>query len=196
MNPSHFVISLQSLHRDSIPAWKTEGIVLSQHDLFQPIEENHAFNFQLWQAEDRARRKDRGDEFVVQAKREIDHYNQQRNDRMERIDDLLLQQLLPASPETCPVHSETPGMMIDRLSILALKAYHMTLQTQRNEVEAEHRQQCLEKLSVINAQQQQLYRCLGQLLQELQQKTRTVQRYHQFKMYNNPSLNPELYRTS
>ncbi len=191
----HLVTDIESLQRDCIVHWKKTGIAFQQKDFLKIAEENHAFNYQLWNAEDRARRDDLGFEFVYKAKREIDHCNQQRNNRMEAMDEWLFNQLKPASVTSCPVHSETPGMMIDRLSILALKAYHMALQLERLDVDESHTQNCLSKLTTIEAQQKQLQDCLHQLLQEVDNKTRTFRIYHQFKMYNDPTLNPELYLT-
>ncbi|QDP71594.1 DUF4254 domain-containing protein [Legionella israelensis] len=182
-----------NLHENCILHWKKKGIHLSHQEFYQLVEENHCFNYQLWHAEDKARREDKGFEFVYHAKREIDHFNQQRNNRMEMMDGWLFQQLAPASYEQCPVHSETPGMMIDRLSILALKAFHMAIQVEREDVDTTHRERCKEKLAIIVQQQQQLGQCLDELLAEVVAKTRTFRVYHQFKMYNDPQLNPELY---
>lgn len=187
------VAEIATLQQDSIVRWKTSGVVLNQQGFLRLAEENHAFNYQLWQAEDKARRDDAGYEFVYRAKREIDHFNQQRNNRMEAMDEWLFTALQPASPTECPVHSETPGMMIDRLSILALKAYHMALQSKRMDVDDTHRQNCQRKWETIIEQQQQLINCLQQLLEEINGKLRTFRVYHQFKMYNDPTLNPELY---
>ncbi|KTC94571.1 DUF4254 domain-containing protein [Legionella erythra] len=186
--------SIEQLHRNRIIEWKQQGINTREQGFLGLVEQNHAFNYQLWHAEDRARREDMGFEFVYQAKREIDYCNQQRNDRMEAMDQWLYQQLQPAAPDACPVHSETPGMMIDRLSILALKAYHMQIQAERTDVEESHRQTCQRKLQTIHAQQHQLMACLSQLLDEVKTKQRTFRVYHQFKMYNDPSLNPEIYQ--
>src|SRR6187401_619449 len=123
--------TITSLHRQSIPQWKKTGVQLQQKDFYQLVEENHAFNYQLWHAEDRARREDMNFEFVYLAKREIDFCNQQRNNRMEAMDEWLYATLQPANHNQCPVNSESPGMIIDRLSILSLKSYHMALQTER-----------------------------------------------------------------
>ena len=127
----NYTAEIASLQRECIINWKKTDVKLQQNDFLKIVEENHAFNYQLWHAEDRARRDDLGFEFVYHAKREIDHCNQQRNNRMEAMDEWLFHQLQPASHIECPVHSETPGMMIDRLSIMALKAYHMALQIER-----------------------------------------------------------------
>ncbi|MBA3536326.1 MAG: DUF4254 domain-containing protein [Tatlockia sp.] len=187
---------IANLHNASIVLWKNEGLALKQRNFLGLVEENHAFNYQLWHAEDRARRDDLGHEYIYLAKREIDHCNQQRNNRMEAMDEWLYNILQPAPSDHCPVHSESPGMMIDRLSILALKAYHMNLQIQRVEVEAAHRHNCQRKWQTIIAQQNQLEDCLQQLIDEIKAKTRTFRIYHQFKMYNDPALNPQLYKTN
>lgn len=185
---------IATLHRECIINWKDNGVTLNQAGFLRIVEENHAFNYQLWHAEDRARREDMGFEYVYLAKREIDQHNQQRNNRMEAMDEWLFIQLKPETDPTCQVHSETPGMMIDRLSILALKAYHMALQMTRKDVDELHRQTCLNKLHIIEKQQTQLHHCLLTLLLEIKNQSRTFNVYHQFKMYNDPALNPELYQ--
>lgn len=184
---------ITNLHKECLVQWESKEIIFSQEDFFHLVEENHAFNYKLWHAEDKARRDDMGFEYVYLAKREIDFCNQQRNNRMEAMDEWLYKKLQPAKATDCIVNSESPGMMIDRLSILSLKSYHMELQTKRLEVSDEHKVRCKQKLAVIHQQLIQLEWCLGQLLDEVQAKTRTFRVYHQFKMYNDPELNPQLY---
>lgn len=194
MQVNELVDQIRALHRDCIISWKKNMQTHRQSAFLTLAEENHSFNYQLWHAEDRARRDDMGYEHVYHAKREIDHCNQQRNNRMEQMDEWLFHALNPAPDSSCAVHSETPGMMIDRLSILALKAYHMNIQTTRTDVDDAHRNQCREKLYTIEQQQKQLQQCLHELLEEVVNQTRTFRVYHQFKMYNDPRLNPELYQ--
>jgi hypothetical protein len=193
MNIATLVQQITTFQHDAIVRWKQTGVQTQETGLMGAIEANHAFNYQLWHAEDRARRNDMGDAFIVTAKREIDACNQQRNNQMEKIDQFMIQSLHPASHLACKVHSETPGMMIDRLSILALKIYHMKQQTLRQDVEPSHLEQCQLKLQQLIIQHQQLMDCLIELLNEVQQKTRTFRIYQQHKMYNDPKLNPELY---
>lgn len=193
MSPTVDSSAITTLQQQSIVQWKEAGVALTQQGFYRLVEENHAFNYQLWHAEDRARREDMGFEFVYHAKREIDHCNQQRNNRMEAIDEWLYKTLEPAAATDCPVNSESPGMMIDRLSIISLKAYHMALQVERQDVDDSHRQTCAAKLATIHQQLAQLARCLDDFLTSVQKKTRTFRVYHQFKMYNDPTLNPELY---
>jgi hypothetical protein len=185
--------AITELHHTCINQWKTSGVSSQHKGFYLLVEENHAFNYQLWHAEDRARRDDMGSEFVYQAKREIDQCNQARNNRMEAMDTWLFKLLQPAAHDQCPVNSESPGMMIDRLSILALKSYHMALQTKRQDVNEEHRRACYDKLTVIQQQLEQLAFCLDTFFDEILAKKRTFRVYHQFKMYNDPTLNPELY---
>ena len=190
----NLVQQIADFHQQAIVRWKSSGVQTQHEDLLAAVEANHKFNYQLWHAEDRARRQDMGDNFVVEAKREIDSCNQQRNNQMEQMDQYFIRMLNPASHLSCKVHSETPGMMIDRLSILSLKIYHMDVQAKREDVEPEHRQTCQNKLSQLNQQHRQLIHCLSELLQEVKNQTRTFRVYHQHKMYNDPKLNPELYK--
>lgn len=182
-----------NLHAQAIISWKSDKATLERTDFYKLVEENHSFNYRLWNTEDKARRDDMGFEFVYRAKREIDAFNQQRNNRMEAMDEWLFSRLLPASPNACPVNSESPGMIIDRLSILSLKSYHMALQTERLDVSEDHKQTCAAKLQTIYQQLEQLQLCLGELLEDVRTQKRTFRIYHQFKMYNDPKLNPELY---
>ncbi len=157
------------------------------------VEQNHRMNFDLWHEEDLARRDDLGAERVRQAKRAIDRFNQARNDAIEQIDAWLLAQLPPARAGS-PWHSETPGMIIDRLSILALKLYHMRIEAARESATEEHRRKCSEKCGLLEEQHQDLKNCFQELLEQLHAGTRRFKIYRQLKMYNDAGLNPELYR--
>ncbi len=158
------------------------------------VQENHWHNFSLWHQEDTARRTDAGFELIYHAKRAIDGHNQKRNDAMEKMDAFLINALQPR--EDAPLNSETPGMMIDRLSIMALKDYHMAEEVERTDVEAAHREKCRQKLAVIRTQRSDLGGVLERFVKEVRQGERRFKVYFQFKMYNDPSLNPELYRHS
>jgi len=156
------------------------------------VEQNHRMNFFLWHEEDVARCNDLGAERVCQAKRAIDRFNQARNDAIERLDAWLLSQLPPARPDS-PLHSETLGLIVDRLSILALKVFHMRIEATRGSATEEHRRKCAEKCAVLEEQLQDLKHCLQELLEQLQAGTRRFKIYRQFKMYNDAGLNPQLY---
>lgn len=156
------------------------------------IERNHRMNFDLWHEEDVARREDLSLERVRDTKRAIDCCNQARNDAVEQMDVWLLGQLPPPNPES-PLHSETPGMIIDRLSILSLKVYHMRLEAGRKSATEEHRRKCAGKCGVLEEQLTDLKNCLEELLAQLQSGARRFKIYRQLKMYNDASLNPQLY---
>lgn len=93
-----------------------------------------------------------------------------------------------------PMNSETPGSIIDRMSILSLKIYHMEEQTKREDVDIEHIQRCQAKLIILKDQEQDLKNCLEILLDEIFSGKKKLKVYHQFKMYNDPMLNPQVYK--
>jgi uncharacterized protein DUF4254 len=176
-------------------AWHQEKPGVTGAGFSRLVAENHLRNFQLWHEEDVARREDLGFESVYRAKRAIDRYNQERNNFIEEMDKAIVAELDPPA-SGCPRNSETPGLMIDRLSILALKEYHMQEETVRADASAEHRARCAEKLARIGVQRRDLRDCLAELLADVQAKRRTFSVYFQFKMYNDPALNPQLYRNA
>lgn len=169
------------------PAWPHESA-------WPWIEANHRYNQLLWDEEDRARRTDVPAEDIAASKRLIDQYNQQRNDAVEAIDKAILSGLGPVTlAPGARLSSETAGAMIDRLSILALKIFHMREQAQRMDASARHRQACHGKVERLMVQRADLGSCLDRLLQEAADGHAYFKMYHQFKMYNDPALNPYLY---
>ncbi len=163
-------------------------------ELDQAMGEEHLVNIRLWHEEDEARRPDVDDHVVAATKRRIDVLNQQRNDLIERIDDVLLELLaesnLPCA--TAPLHSETPGAIIDRLSVLALKVFHMREEADRSGAQEAHRTLCQRRLKVLEQQRDDLATCLDALSIDLESGNKRVQRYRQFKMYNDPEMNPAI----
>ena len=188
------VSKIVDLQEENILKWHTT-IVESQVELpWIFIEENNKWNFMLWHEEDIARVRDIEAERIVSAKRNIDLFNQKRNDAMEKIDEWVLSILVNETvSEGISLHSETPGMMIDRLSILGLKKYHMDEQVKRVDATEEHRKICSEKLMVLNDQIYDLSLCLQQVLEKVHKGYLRFKVYRQMKMYNNPTLNPEIY---
>ena len=163
-------------------------------ELWRAIEDNHRCNGLLWAEEDLARRRHAPEAEIAGNKRAIDRYNQQRNDAIERIDEQLFKLFFEKHfPETARQNSETPGAMIDRLSILSLKIHHMRLQTQRTDVDRAHVDECTRKLNRLNEQRTDLAACLDRLLEECARGESRFKIYRQFKMYNDPKLNPEVY---
>lgn len=183
---------IAALQSDLTARWHEESPAAFGEGFLRLVQENHLRNFELWHEEDIARRDDLGSERVHQAKRAIDRFNQERNNFIEEMDKALVAALQPAE-SGCPKNSETPGMMIDRLSILALKEYHMREEAERDDASDEHRAKCAEKLARIRLQRADLTQCLAELLDAVAARTRTFAVYYQFKMYNDPALNPQLY---
>jgi hypothetical protein len=157
------------------------------------IATNHRCNVLLWAEEDLARRTQVADADIVANKHAIDWYNQERNDAIERIDETLLARLEGIRVAADAWHnSETAGSMIDRLSILSLKQFHMRAQTIRADAPAAHRAACAERLARLVLQADDLARCLDALLAAAACGRAFWRVYRQFKMYNDPRLNPHL----
>jgi hypothetical protein len=189
------VEQLNQFHRLRVAAWHDVAQCVEAELPWQAIEANHYYNFILWHEEDVARRDDIPAARVREAKRNIDRYNQARNDAMEKIDDWIMD-ALPKSNLTVGIaglHSETIGMMIDRLSIMALKEYHMLEQATRPDAGPEHRQKCAARVRVLQEQQADLTESLRALLDDIYAGRRRFKIYRQLKMYNDPALNPQLY---
>ena len=158
------------------------------------IAANHRFNCLLWREEDKARRQDVPATDIAAGKHRIDAYNQQRNDAVEAIDEAILAGLAGITPgPDARLSSETAGAMIDRLSILALKIHHMRAQTQRSDAGASHVEACAARLQRLIGQRADLSGCLDRLLHEAREGRAYFKVYRQFKMYNDPALNPYLY---
>ena len=159
------------------------------------VEAQHAANFVLWHAEDEARQPSVDDASIVAVKREIDRVNQVRNDTGERIDACLLASLRTASlAERGDQHSETPGMMMDRLSILSLKLFHTQQELDRAATPPGHRERNAERLATLQEQRNDLAGCLDRVWTQVCAGERYFKQYRQLKMYNDPELNPVLYR--
>jgi hypothetical protein len=156
----------------------------------------HWANFELWHLEDRARDPHADDHRIADVKRSIDLVNQRRNDLVERADTSLLQALssLSLPSPASPLHSETPGLILDRLSILALKIFHTQEETVRTDASTEHVERNRERLNVLREQHADLTDCLDDLWRAVCNGERRVKLYRQMKMYNDPALNPVLYR--
>jgi hypothetical protein len=189
-----------SLHDRCTVAWHREvaGVAPSLSGLERAVAEQHLANFELWHAEDVARTPGASDQDLARIKRFIDGANQRRNDLTEQCDLLLLdflhQQGLPAAG--AELHSESPGLMLDRLSILALKVFHTREEIDRPEAPPGHRERNLERLNILLEQRDDLAASLDRLWQQILERRRSFKLYRQLKMYNDPALNPAVYRKS
>jgi hypothetical protein len=156
----------------------------------------HRANFELWHIEDEARAPGATEAELAGVKRRVDRTNQHRNDLAEQLDRALLSWLeargLP-NP-AAELNSESPGLMIDRLSILSLKIYHTREEAERADAPAGHAARNLERLAILEEQRADLAACLDALWRETLAGTRRFKLYRQLKMYNDPSLNPAIYR--
>ena len=132
---------------------------------------------------------------ALALKRRIDRSNQDRTDLVEEIDSYFRQYYSDVKPlPDARLNTESPAWAIDRLSILALKIYHMQEQVNRQDASAEHRAKCQAKLDVLLEQQQDLSLAIDQLLDDIADGRKYMKVYRQRKMYNDPSTNPVLYK--
>lgn len=148
-----------------------------------------------WHMEDIIRDEDIDPTEALTLKRKIDSSNQKRTDLVEFIDSWFLDKYKNISPrEDAKINSETPAWAVDRLSILALKIYHMNLEAQRESASEDHRKKCTDKLNVLLEQQKDLSEAIEQLLFDIENGQIKMKVYKQMKMYNDQSLNPILYQ--
>jgi hypothetical protein len=179
-------------------AWAEAAPASAAADWLDAVARQHRANFDLWHIEDEARTPDATDAELAAVKRRVDQTNQRRNDLAEQLDrallDWLATQRLP-NPNA-RLHSESPGLMIDRLSILSLKIYHTREEAERTDAPPGHAERNRERLTVLEEQRADLAGCLEALWEETLHGTRRFKLYRQLKMYNDPSLNPSIYRSS
>lgn len=148
-----------------------------------------------WHLEDIIRDPNISPATALQLKRRIDHSNQDRTDLVEHIDSYF--RMLYSNVKVLPearLNTESPAWAIDRLSILALKIYHMKEQACRPDASEEHRQKCADKLAILTEQQEDLSEAIDQLLEDIAAGRIYMKVYRQMKMYNDPSTNPVLYK--
>ncbi|MDQ3267821.1 MAG: DUF4254 domain-containing protein [Pseudomonadota bacterium] len=203
---SHFLTNFHDTYLAN-SSWSMSSVIHNSDgtELWKWVIKNHCNNCLLWTQEDLARRNKVSDIDIATNKRAIDRYNQARNDAIECIDEQLLiaLELVDAvsartdSPivkisKGARLNSETAGSMVDRMSILALKICAMRQQTERIEVDEAHRLMCDRKLERLKEQRNDLGACLDELLADTQAGRAYFKVYRQFKMYNDPQLNPAL----
>jgi hypothetical protein len=190
------VSAVTALHDHYVRAWHDgpQEILKSSSPVIDVVAEQHLRNFRLWHTEDEARRRDVDDSYIAEQKRKIDRFNQERQDLIEKIDEALIAANPRIAEESsAPMNTEMPGSVVDRLSIASLKIFHMREQTERTDVDEAHREKCRQKLSTLERQRRDLAGALELLLADLTAGRRRMQVYRQFKMYNDPNLNPAVY---
>ncbi|MBY8963315.1 DUF4254 domain-containing protein [Flavobacterium sp. D11R37] len=148
-----------------------------------------------WHLEDIIRNPQIDPVEALALKRRIDASNQERTDMVEYIDSYFLQQYSNVQvKETATINTESPAWAIDRLSILALKIFHMSEEANRQDASPEHRLKCTEKLNVLLEQKKDLSSAIDDLLTDIENGDKYMKVYKQMKMYNDEELNPVLYQ--
>jgi len=191
------VNQIVELQTETVARWHKQPIDNVYEGLLKTVCKQHSFNYQLWHEEDIARSRDVTDAEIARVKRSIDGFNQQRNDWIEKVDDEITDLLVDsgvAINENAPMNTETPGSTIDRLSIMSLRVYHLREQLDREDVSQEHLDSVQQKIAICLLQQDELKNALDQLLQDIFAGRKRHRTYRQFKMYNDPTLNPYLYK--
>jgi Protein of unknown function (DUF4254) len=180
----------------NLPAGPAEPVSEARRQWLDRVARQHRANFDLWHIEDEARAPAASDAALAEVKRRIDCTNQLRNDLAEQLDRFLIEWLaeqgLPAAH--APLNSESPGLIIDRLSIQALKIYHTLEEAERSDGPAGHGERNRERLAILREQRSDLAGCLDALWRATLDGKRRFKLYRQLKMYNDPALNPAMYR--
>jgi hypothetical protein len=147
-----------------------------------------------WHLEDIIRLPDIDPAEGILIKRRIDKSNQDRTDTVEKVDDYFLDRFKHRTPKPgTRINSETPAWLLDRMSILMLKIYHMKEQSERKDASADHIARCQAKLNVLLEQKEDMQLAFDELIEDIEKGNRRFKVYRQMKMYNDASLNPMLY---
>jgi hypothetical protein len=187
-----------ALHDLLVASWHTHPHAAPEDgygDWLRLVARQHRANFDLWHIEDEARAPGASDAEIAEVKRAVDRTNQLRNDLAEELDRTLLAYLSGLNLPNCdaPLNSESPGLMIDRLSILALKIWHTREEIERKDADEAHAERNRVRLELLETQRADLAHCLAAVWRETLAGTRRFKIYRQLKMYNDPALNPAIY---
>lgn len=191
------ISDIVELHKTTVARWHQVDIDNQYEGILATVCKQHSFNFLLWHEEDIARSRDVTDQRIAEVKRAIDGYNQNRNDWIEKIDDeitSILDKNKVVPNADARLNTETPGSAIDRLSIMSLRLYHLDEQLSREDVTEDHIQSVERKIAVCLMQHADLSQSLQQLIDDIFAGRKLHKTYRQFKMYNDPTLNPYLYQ--
>jgi hypothetical protein len=189
--------AIVELHDQLTRQWhQTDGAEFEGDDPWlKAVAMQHRANFDLWHIEDEARTPNASDATIADVKRRIDRTNQRRNDLAEGLERALLAWLEACGLPNCdaPLNSESPGLMIDRLSILALKVYHTGEEVERADAPSSHAELNRGRIEILKEQRGDLAHCLDALWADVLGGKRRFKHYRQLKMYNDPELNPAIY---
>lgn len=165
------------------------------NEINQLLYEKNWIDTVQWHLEDIIRNPQINPVEALEIKRRIDASNQDRTDKVEKIDDWFLQNYSHAKPkESAALNTESPAWAIDRLSILALKIYHMKEEVERNDASKEHKLKCNNKLQILLEQHKDLSTAIEKLISDIASGEICMKVYRQMKMYNDEELNPVLYK--
>ncbi len=190
------VLEIAQYQIDAVQRWHRSVIDHPSTGFMLIASAQHEQNFLLWHEEDKARNPIATDAEIATVKRNIDRFNQQRNDLIEKLDDAIAESLQIARVDVASdatVNTETPGSAIDRLSIMSLRIFHYEEQLARTDVDPAHRERVAERLKLCRQQHADLSSSLQKLLDDLVAGRMRHKTYRQMKMYNDPSLNPAIY---
>jgi len=185
------------LQLDMVTRWHRQEIDNPCQGFASLVCEQHACNFILWHEEDRARSASATDHEMAAIKRNIDLWNQRRNDLIEQIDDAISDQLARAAIvplDDARLNTETAGSVIDRLSILTLRLYHYREQHAQTDNSESLHQAIATRITICEQQLADLAQSFQDLIDEFWVGTKRHQNYRQLKMYNDPAFNPLIHR--
>ncbi len=191
------VREITQLQSDAVQRWHRLPFEHPPNGFLALVSQQHEHNFRLWHEEDKARSPTANDAEIAQVKRNIDRLNQQRHDSIERLDDAIARTLEHSGvrpQDDTALNTETPGSVIDRLSIMSLRLFHYDEQLCRDDVDAGHRLTVTQRLARCRDQHVDLATSLQRLLDDLVAGRLRHKTYHQMKMYNDPTLNPAIYQ--
>ena len=189
-----FTRSIEDYHiTDDVDAVKPNHY--ENNSLEQILYDKNWIDTVQWHLEDIIRDENIDPVKALEIKRRIDASNQKRTDLVEFIDSWFLNKYKNTTPNAdAKINTETPAWAVDRLSILALKVYHMDLEANRASASDEHREKCQIKLNTLLEQKKDLSSAIDQLLNDIENGLVKIKTYKQMKMYNDETLNPVLYK--
>ena len=181
------------LQTEAVQRWHLGPIDQPYESFLGLVCKQHECNFRLWHEEDQARSRSASDREIANVKRAIDKLNQERNDRIEQLDDaiaVLLDQGRVVTAAHAKLNSETLGSVIDRLSIMSLRIYHYREQLDRLDADSKHKPSVSQRLVLCQQQMADLSGSLQALIDDIFSGQKRHKTYRQMKMYNDPALNP------